>query len=165
MRFLKAILSIFLLFTLGACSKIEDSPEVESKTPSFDFLERLTLEEVDRAIEHKENLYLYFGWTTSSKECIRLQEEFLEPSIDYYGWNGLIRVVDLDEELPEALENKQERKVLTENYGIRYAPSFVFIKFGEVTNVFEWTPETNDVETGVDLEALQEWMLSVGLMK
>lgn len=165
MRFFRAFLSVLLMVSLSACSKPEDTPAIKSTTPSFDFLERMTLDEVNRAIEHKENLYLYFGWTKNSKECMRLQEQFLEPNIDYYGWNGLIRVVDLDEEMPAALEDKAQRSVLMQDYNIRYAPSFVFVKFGEVSNVFEWTPETNDLVNGVDLEALLEWMRLVGLIK
>lgn len=164
-RFLKIILCILLL-TLSACEKPQKPSEiVESTTPAFDFLERLTLEELDRAIERGENLYVYFAWTKNSSECVRLQENFLEPNIDYYNWNGLIRVVDLDEELPDALEDKTVRSILNEKYGIRYAPSFMFVKFGNIESAFEWTPETNDLVNGVNLEFLRDWMTSVGLMK
>lgn len=164
MRYVKIVFIVLLLLTT-ACTGQKNNEKIESTTPDFDFLERITIEELDRAIEHGENLYVYFGWTKNSKECVRLQEKFLEPNIDYYGWNGLIRVVDLDEELPDAFEDKVQRSELTQKYGIRYAPSFVFIRFGEVHDVFEWTPETNDLQNGVNLDLLREWMQQVGLMK
>ena len=72
-RFLKIMLCILLL-SLSACSKPQKPSEiVESTTPAFDFLERLTLDELDRAIERGENLYVYFAWTKNSSECVRLQ--------------------------------------------------------------------------------------------
>ncbi|MBE6114417.1 MAG: hypothetical protein E7191_04975 [Erysipelotrichaceae bacterium] len=166
MRLIKIFLCLCICL-LTACTpsnnnQVDDQP---SNTPAFDFLDRMTLEELDKAIEYGENLYIYFGWTKNSQECVRFQENFLEPNIEYYNWNGLIRVVDLDEELPDALDDRIARRELTQKYGIKYAPSIIFIKFGKVESVFEWTPETNDLNTGVDLDLLREWMTSVNLMK
>ena len=41
----------------------------------------------------------------------------------------------------------------------------MFVKFGKITSAFEWTPETNDLVNGVNLDYLRDWMSSVGLMK
>ena len=158
-KYIVLIMVCFLL--LSGCSAKEES----SKTPDFDFLTRISLEELDKRISKGESLYVYLGWTENSGECVRFQENYLEPYIEYYNWNGMITVVDLDLELPEALEEKRLRSVLTDNYSVRYAPALLYIHFGKIKSVLEWTPETNDLEYGIDPEIVNEWMKSVSLMK
>ena len=149
----------FLL--LSGCSSKQET----SNTPDFDFLTRISLDELDKRIAKGESLYVYLGWTKNSGECVRFQENYLEPYIEYYNWNGMITVVDLDEELSEALEEKKLRSVLTDNYSIRYAPALLYIHFGEIKGVLEWTPETNDLEYGIDPNVVNDWMKNVSLMK
>lgn len=154
------LILIACLFLLSGCSKKE-----VSKTPDFDFLQRISLEELNKRVNKKETLYVYIGWTENSSECVKFQEEYLEPYIEYYGWNGMITVVDLDQDLPEALEEKSLRSELTEKYTIRYAPALIYIHFGEIKSVLEWTPETNDLTYGIDPDVVNDWMKSVSLMK
>lgn len=163
----KVFKSFFVLVCLILfCGCVNNTPkdEIKSNTPNFDFLVRLSLDDVMQRIDKKENLFLYLGWTENSSECIKVQEKYLERFIEYYQWNGLISVVDLDVELPEALHDRELREQLTEMFGIRYAPAFVMIKFGKIESYIEWTPDTNDLDTGMDFELLDEWFRSVGLM-
>lgn len=155
---------VVCLTVLAGCAKEKDQP-VSSTTPSFDFLQRVTLPELDHRIEKKEPMFVYFCWTQSANECTKVQENYLEPNIEYYRWNGLLTVVDLDEEMSEGFEDKSKRAVLTEKYGIRYAPAFVFFYEGKIQSFIEWTPENNDVTTGIPMDALNEWMKSVNLIQ
>lgn len=160
MRKLLLGLCICLLCVSG-CSHTKET----SSTPDFDFLTRISLNELDKRIAKGESMYVYLGWTKNSSECVKFQENYLEPYIDYYNWNGMIIVVDLDEELPEALDNKMLRAELTDKYSIRYAPSMMYIHFGEIRSVLEWTPETNDLTYGIDPDMVNDWMKEVSLMK
>lgn len=161
---LLACMVVCLMALLSGCSKDTSEP-VSSTTPSFDFLQRVTLAELDHRIEKKEPMFVFFCWTQQANECVKLQENFLEPNIEYYRWNGLITVVDLDAELPEALDDKSKRQVLTDRYHIRYAPAFVFFYEGKIQSSIEWSPEDNDVMTGIPVDSLNEWMTSVNLIQ
>lgn len=152
------------LLALFGCSKEKEQP-VASATPSFDFLQRVTLSDLDHRIEKKEPMFVYFCWTQRASECTKIQEQYLEPNIEYYRWNGLLTVVDLDEEMPEGFEDKSKRALLTEKYGIRYAPAFVFFYEGKIQNFIEWTPEYNDVTTGIPADRMNDWMKSVNLIQ
>lgn len=152
------------MLTWAGCAKDTDQP-VSSTTPSFDFLQRVSLDDLRHRVSKKEPMFVYFCWTKQANECVKLQENYLEPNIEYYRWNGLITVVDLDVELPEALEDKSKRSVLTQDFGLRYAPAFVFFYEGSVASMIEWSPENNDVNTGIPVDQLTEWMISVSLIQ
>ena len=153
-----------MMLLFSGCVKEKDQP-VSSTTPAFDFLQHLTLQELNHRIAKKEPLFVYFGWTKNASECVKLQENYLEPNIEYYRWNGLLSVVDLDTEMPEALIDKSLRNSLTELYEFKYAPAFVFFYEGKVQSYFEWTPEMNDVTTGIPMEHINDWMKSVNLIQ
>ena len=74
-------------------------------------------------------------------------------------------VVDLDEELPDALTDKEKREPMFERYGVKYSPTLVQYEKGEIVKLLEWTPETTDKETGILASRLDRFFTEVGYLK
>lgn len=143
----KLILLVGVLIIMTGCQQATDSPKA---TPNVDGLKRLSLTEVDTFLENKESGILYFGWVTNCGDSVNFQENYLE---DYLKSNpdmkDSIYVVDLDDELPDALIDKKLRAPLTEKYDVSFSPTLLRVEDGKTIDKVEWTLKTADPETAI----------------
>ena len=147
-------ISAFLLVLCGCNDKV-----------AFSELKRLHFDELDQKLEQREDMVVYFGWTQNCEDSIHFQENYLADHLSEDSAFLELYVVDLDEELPDALTDKEKREPMFERYGVKYSPTLVQYEKGEIVKLLEWTPETTDKETGILASRLDRFFTEVGYLK
>ena len=145
-----------LLLCLTACNV--------NQTKAFDSLQTLTFEELDQKIEKQESFAVYFGWVENCGDSIHFQDNYLESHLAKDSAFQNLYVVNLDEELPDALVDKSKREVMFSKYGVQYSPTLVYYEKGGIKEFLEWTPETTDKETGILKQKLDRFFETIGYL-
>lgn len=164
---MKKVGLLLALLLLASCSTSNAEPEEEVKpTPEIDSLKRLTLDEVDEFLANKESGILYFGWITNCGDSRNFQENYLEQLlIDQPQLKDSLYVVDLDQELPDALIEKELRAPLTEKYDVSYSPTLLHVENGETVSKVEWNLKTSNPTTAIPPQELDSFFSSTGYLK
>lgn len=159
---------ILLLLVLVACQQKEE-PVIErevKETPMVHSLQTLSLEEVDEFLANKESGILYFGWITNCGDSLNFQENYLEQLlVDNPNLKDNLYIVNLDEELPDALLEKEKRQPLTEKYDVSYSPTLLWVVDGVTSEKIEWQLKTSDPETAIARVELDEFFNKTGYLK
>lgn len=132
---------------------------------AFEELKTLSFNELDHKLEQEETMVVYFGWTKNCGDSIHFQENYLSKHLTEDSPFLKLYVVDLDEELPKALSDKEKRKPMFQKYGVQYSPTLVYYENGEIVKLLEWTPESTDKETGILSSRLDRFFKEVGYLK
>lgn len=149
---------VCLCFVLIGCTQQKEPAQLSDLT-------MLTIEQVEEKIEAKESFTVYFGWTQRCGDSLHFQDNYLYEHMEKYEAFKDLFVVNLDEEMPDALEHKEQRSVLMDKFGVSTSPSFVTYENGEVKEVLSWAPGITDDKTGIPDFMLDEFFEKSGFMK
>lgn len=148
-------LGLLMIVLLTAC---QTQKPKEKELVHFKELEVLTLDQVDEFLANKESGILYFGWVTNCGDSNNFQDNYLEDKLaNNPELKNQIKVVDLDQEVPEALMNKDLRQPLIDKYTVGYSPTLLAIENGEIVVKVEWQLKTSDPVTAIPEETLDKF--------
>lgn len=143
------------MFILAGCTKeeakIEDFPH-------------LTFEQLDEKLNNNESMLVYFGWTQNCGDSLNFQNNYL---LKYAGDENKLKevyIVDLDQENPEGLDDKEKRTEMNEKYGVLYSPTLIYYKEGKNVDLLSWTPATTDKDTGIMQSSLDNFFIKYGYL-
>lgn len=158
MKKLSVVICLMFLILTGCSLKDEETLKMEE-------FPHLTLTELDQKIADKESMVVYFGWTQNCGDSQNFQNNYLLKEAINHPKLKEIYVVDLDEELPEALEDKEKREPLFEKYEVQYSPTIVSYQEGLIAKLLSWTPATTDKNTGILKSDLDEFFTETGYLE
>jgi len=131
----------------------------------FATLPKITLEEMIELVDTGQPLIAYFAWSENCEEARLFEMNTFDNYLDDDALCSYIRVVDLDKEIPEALENRELREPYTKALHIDQwtkdeaispmflkSPQLIYFKDAEVKNLITETEITVDSYSG-----LNEW--------
>ena len=153
--------AVMMMALVGGCSQKDKA--APSKTV-FD-LEQITFEELDQKLANKGSFVVYFGWIENCTDSKNFQKNYLNKHINSDKEFQTIKVVNLDKELPKALENHDERAPMKAKYDVEFSPTLVHYIDGLAVSKLEWTPDTTDKKTGIMASRLDEFFQNCGYMK
>ena len=155
------ILGAVIMMTLaGGCSK--EDKAAPAKTV-FD-LQQITFEELDKELTNKGSMVVYFGWIENCTDSKNFQKNYLNKHLNSDQDFQAIKVVNLDKELPDALETRDERAGIKAKYDVEYSPTLVYYIDGKAVSKLEWTPDTTDKKTGIMKSRLDEFFKDCGYL-
>lgn len=155
-----------LLIGCKSTQKEQEEKEVRKETPMFESLNKLSFEEVDQFLADKKSGILYFGWIENCGDSVNFQENYLEDLLTQQpDLKEKIFVVNLDQEAPDALVDKELRKPMTEKYDVAYSPTLLSVVEGKTVEKIEWELKTSDPETAIAREELDKFFNNTGYLK
>lgn len=155
---MKKIFTLVLILLLAACSS-------QVSTEPFDNLGRLSFDEYQTFLDGKESGIIYFGWLEMCPDSALFQDNFFyEFLVDHEEIREHIYVVNLDEELPEGLGDKDLRAPMTEQFGVKYGPTVLRVVDGEVVDQIEWTPITANDKTAIPQDTIDLFFENSGYL-
>lgn len=159
MKKLGILMMCCFLFVMSGCNL-----EKETTVKLEDF-EHLTLDELDQKLADKETIVVYFGWTQNCGDSQNFQNNYLLTESETNPKLKEIYIVDLDKELPDALEDKEKREPLKEKYEVEYSPTLVSYEEGKLSKLLSWTPATTDKNTGILKADLDAYFTELGYLE
>lgn len=153
--------AVMMMALAGGCSQKE---QTDASKTVFD-LPQITFEQLDEELTNKGSFVVYFGWIENCTDSKNFQKNYLNKHINTNKEFQTIKVVNLDKELPEALENRDERAAMKSKYDVEFSPTLVHYIDGKAVSKLEWTPDTTDKKTGILASRLDEFFKDCGYMK
>lgn len=152
-----------LAFVLGGCSGNTNNDKDVTKIEDFNII---SFAKLDELIAKKETMVIYFGWVENCGDSHAFQDNYLLPHADENDAYKKIYVVDLDQEIPDALSvDRTLREPMTEKYGVEFSPTLIYYVNGEIDTLLEWTPATSDKKTGILASELDVFFQHSNLLK
>lgn len=152
------LVSLLLFVGIAGCNVKQTNP--------FDSLKRVTFLELDSMITKGDTMVVYFGWTKNCGDALNIQKNYFREALAANpDWKTKIFVVDLDSEIPAALDNIAFRKPMSDLYGVQHSPTLVYYSAGVKTKMIEWTPINADSTYGIPLPLITDFFTSTGYLK
>lgn len=163
----KVLLLVGFMLLVGCQSEPpQESEQTVVETPNIDSVLRLTLQEVDEFLAQKQSGILYFGWITNCGDSRNFQENYLEGFLEEHSeLKDNFYIVDLDDQAPDALMDKELREPLTKTYDVSYSPTLLTIQEGETVDKIEWTLKNSDPQTAIPAEDLDAYFQESGFIQ
>lgn len=150
---------LFILLLVGCAS-------TPASSDTFNELVRLSFNDYDNFLEAKNSGIVYFGWLDRCPDSELFEENYLYSLVSKEsGLQENMYLVNLDEELPDALADKDLRAPMEEKYGVKYGPTLLLIIDGEVVEQVEWTPLTADDKTAIPKDTLDNFFEMSGYLE
>lgn len=166
---MKKLLGLLVVaLALVGCTTNEEPEEVEEvvvETPHVDAVPQMNLEEYEAYLADGNSGIVYFGWITRCGDSTNFQENYLEQLlIDHPELDGNFYIVDLDNEAPDALIDKELREPLKEKYNVEFSPTLLLIEDGQIADKIEWTLKESDAETAIARDILDGFFNDSGYL-
>lgn len=137
----------------------------EAKSKTTMDLDQITLKQLNKQLENKGAMVVYFGWIEHCTDSKNFQKNYLNKQLEKNVEFENIKVVNLDKEMPKALEDHDLREPLKQRYNVEYSPTLVYYVDGKALTKLEWTPDTTDKKTGIMKSQLDAFFKECGYLQ